>query len=216
FQDRQNAEDMLLLLDSGIFYEFIPVNTYGTENEKRLTVGEVEEGVNYVIILSTTAGLWGYNLGDTIQFTSLKPYRIVVTGRLSHFISAFGEHVIGKEVDRAMEKAQESLNFRLNEYTVAPQVNPSDGELPYHEWLIEFDKEPENMDELARILDESMQKQNPYYYDLITGRILQPLKITVLPKKSFINYMKKRGKLGGQNKVPRLANDRTIADELTK
>jgi len=216
FQDRQNAEDMLLLLDSGIFYEFIPVNTYGTENEKRLTVGEVEIGVNYVIILSTSAGLWGYNLGDTIQFTSLDPYRIVVTGRLSHFISAFGEHVIGKEVDRAMQKAQESLDFRLNEYTVAPQVNPSEGELPYHEWLIEFDKEPENMNELARILDESMQKQNSYYYDLIAGRILQPLKITVLPEKSFVNYMRKRGKLGGQNKVPRLANDRTIADELTK
>ncbi|HLS11271.1 MAG TPA: GH3 auxin-responsive promoter family protein [Flavobacteriaceae bacterium] len=216
FQDRQNAEDMLLLLDSGIFYEFIPVNTFGTENEKRLTIGEVEIGVNYVIILSTSAGLWGYNLGDTIQFTSLDPYRVVVTGRLSHFISAFGEHVIGKEVDRAMQKAQEELDFRLNEYTVAPQVNPPEGELPYHEWLIEFDKEPDDLKELARILDESMREQNSYYYDLITGRILQPLKITVLPKEAFVNYMRTRGKLGGQNKVPRLANDRTIADELTK
>src|SRR5690625_66848 len=216
FQDRQHAEDMLLLLDSGIFYEFIPVNTFGTENEKRLTIGEVEIGVNYVIILSTSAGLWGYNLGDTIQFTSLDPYRVVVTGRLSHFISAFGEHVIGKEVDRAMQKAQEELDFRLNEYTVAPQVNPPEGELPYHEWLIEFDKEPDDLKELARILDESMREQNSYYYDLITGRILQPLKITVLPKEAFVNYMRTRGKLGGQNKVPRLANDRTIADELTK
>lgn len=216
FQDRQNAKDMLLLLDSGIFYEFIPVESFGTKNEKRLTIGEVKIGVNYVIILSTTAGLWGYNLGDTIQFTSLKPYRIIVTGRLSHFISAFGEHVIGKEVDQAMQEAQAQLNFSLTEYTVAPQVNPTNGELPYHEWFIEFDNQPENLDKLASILDKEMQNQNSYYFDLINGKILQPLKITVLPKGAFINYMRNRGKLGGQNKVPRLANDRTIADELMK
>lgn len=216
FQDRQNAKDMLLLLDSGIFYEFIPVDSFGTKNEKRLTIGEVMIGVNYVIILSTTAGLWGYNLGDTIQFTSLKPYRVIVTGRLSHFISAFGEHVIGKEVDQAMQEAQAQLNFSLTEYTVAPQVNPANGELPYHEWFIEFDNQPENLDKLASILDKEMQNQNSYYFDLINGKILQPLKITVLPKGAFINYMRNRGKLGGQNKVPRLANDRTIADELMK
>lgn len=216
FQDRQNAKDMLLLLDSGIFYEFIPVESFGTKNEKRLTIGEVKIGVNYVIILSTTAGLWGYNLGDTIQFTSLKPYRIIVTGRLSHFISAFGEHVIGKEVDQAMQEAQAQLNFSLTEYTVAPQVNPTNGELPYHEWFIEFDNQPENLDKLASILDKEMQNQNSYYFDLINGKILRPLKITVLPKGAFINYMRNRGKLGGQNKVPRLANDRTIADELMK
>lgn len=216
FQDRQNAKDMLLLLDSGIFYEFIPVDSFGTKNEKRLTIGEVKIGVNYVIILSTTAGLWGYNLGDTIQFTSLKPYRVIVTGRLSHFISAFGEHVIGKEVDQAMQEAQAQLNFSLTEYTVAPQVNPANGELPYHEWFIEFDNQPENLDKLASILDKEMQNQNSYYFDLINGKILQPLKITVLPKGAFINYMRNRGKLGGQNKVPRLANDRTIADELMK
>lgn len=216
FQDKQNAEDMLLLLDSGIFYEFIPVDTFGTENERRLSIGEVKTGVNYVIILSTTAGLWGYNLGDTIQFTSLAPYRIVVTGRLSHFISAFGEHVIGKEVDQAMQEAQVQLDFSLTEFTVAPQVNPANDELPYHEWLIEFDKQPEDLDKLASILDMEMQNQNAYYFDLITGKILQPLKITVLPKGTFVDYMRNKGKLGGQNKVPRLANDRTIANQLVE
>lgn len=214
FQDKQDEEGLLLLLDSGIYYEFIPVDSFGMENQKRLSIGEVEKGVNYVIILSTTAGLWGYNIGDTIKFTSLDPYRIVVTGRLSHFISAFGEHVIGKEVDYAMQEAMEQMGFSVTEYTVAPQVNPADDKLPYHEWFIEFDKQPEDLTKLAEILDKEMQKQNSYYLDLISGKVLQPLKITVLPKESFVNYMRKNGKLGGQNKMPRLANDRTIADQL--
>lgn len=214
FQDKQEEEGLLLLLDAGIFYEFIPVASFGTENQKRLSIGEVEKDINYVIILSTSAGLWGYNIGDTVKFTSLDPYRIVVTGRLSHFISAFGEHVIGKEVDYAMQEAMAQLGFSVTEYTVAPQVNPADDELPYHEWFIEFDKQPEDLSKLREILDKEMQKQNSYYLDLISGKVLQPLKITVLPKETFINYMRKRGKLGGQNKVPRLANDRTIADQL--
>lgn len=214
FQDKQDEEGLLLLLDSGIFYEFIPVDTFGTENQKRLTIGEVEKDVNYVIILSTTAGLWGYNLGDTVKFTSLNPYRIIITGRLSHFISAFGEHVIGKEVDHALQEAMAQIGFSVTEYTVAPQVNPAGNELPYHEWLIEFDKQPEDLTKLTEVLDKKMQNQNSYYLDLISGKVLQPLKITVLPKESFINYMRKKGKLGGQNKVPRLANDRTIADQL--
>lgn len=214
YQDSQKEEGLLLLLDAGIFYEFIPVETFGTKDQKRISISEVELGVNYVIILSTTAGLWGYNIGDTIKFTSLNPYRIVVTGRLSHFISAFGEHVIGKEVDHAMQEALSKMNFSVTEYTVAPQVNPEGDALPYHEWLIEFDKEPTDLSALAKILDESMQEQNSYYFDLIQGKVLQPLKITVLPKGCFIDYMKRRGKLGGQNKVPRLSNDRTLADQL--
>src|SRR5699024_1769838 len=204
----------LLLLDAGIFYEFIPVETFGTKDQKRISISEVELGVNYVIILSTTAGLWGYNIGDTIKFTSLNPYRIVVTGRLTHFISAFGEHVIGKEVDHAMQEALEQMDFSVTEYTVAPQVNPKQNELPYHEWLIEFEKEPEDLSALEEILDHAMQKQNSYYYDLIQGKVLQPLKITHLQKGSFIGYMKKHGKLGGQNKVPRLSNDRKLANQL--
>lgn len=214
FQDRQNEEGLLLLLDSGIFYEFIPVATYGTAQQERLTIEQVELGVNYVIILSTTAGLWGYNIGDTVEFISLNPYRIIVSGRLTHFISAFGEHVIGKEVDYAMQEAIDALDFSVTEYTVAPQVNPKNGELPYHEWFIEFDKEPKELDKLVSVLDQAMQKQNSYYLDLITGKVLQPLKVTVLPKDSFIDYMRQKGKLGGQNKVPRLANDREIANQL--
>lgn len=214
FQDKQDHQGLLLLLDYGVFYEFVPVDTYGTPEQKRLRIDQVELGVNYVIILSTTAGLWAYNIGDTVMFTSLEPYRIVVTGRLSHFISAFGEHVIGKEVDEAMSKALEKVDCSITEYTVAPQVNPENDELPYHEWLIEFDKEPEDIEALAEYLDQYMQEQNMYYDDLIKGNILQRLKISVLPKNSFVNYMKKYGKLGGQNKVPRLSNDRKIADEL--
>lgn len=214
FQDKQEHQGLLLLLDAGIFYEFIPLETYGTKKQKRLTIAEVELSTNYVVILSTTAGLWGYNIGDTVQFTSLKPYRIVVTGRLTHFISAFGEHVIGKEVDHAMQEALEQMDFSVTEYTVAPQVNPKQNELPYHEWLIEFEKEPEDLSALEEILDHAMQKQNSYYYDLIQGKVLQPLKITHLQKGSFIGYMKKHGKLGGQNKVPRLSNDRKLANQL--
>lgn len=214
FQDKQDHQGLLLLLDSGIFYEFIPADSFGTKEEQRLTIGEVNLGINYVIILSTTAGLWSYNIGDTVKFTSLEPYRIVVTGRLTHFISAFGEHVIGEEVDYAMQKALKQIDFTVTEYTVAPQVNPKDKELPYHEWLIEFDKEPKDISALAKFLDEAMQKRNTYYFDLIQGKVLQPLKITCLPKGSFIKYMKKHGKLGGQNKVPRLSNNRTLANQL--
>lgn len=216
FQDKQDHQGLLLLLDYGVFYEFIPVDTYATPEQKRLRIDQVELGVNYVIILSTTAGLWAYNIGDTVMFTDLEPYRIVVTGRLSHFISAFGEHVIGKEVDEAMTKALEKIDCSITEYTVAPQVNPENGELPYHEWLIEFDKKPEDIEALADYLDLHMQEQNMYYDDLIKGNILQRLKISVLPKNSFVDYMKKYGKLGGQNKVPRLSNDRKIADDLLK
>ena len=216
FQDKQSAKGMLLLLNSGIFYEFVEADKFFTETPKRLTIGEVELGINYVLIISTNAGLWAYNLGDTIQFTSLKPYRVIVSGRIKHFISAFGEHVIGKEVEVAMQTAMEECNFAISEFTVAPQMSPKEGELPYHEWLIEFDSDTVQIKHIASVLDACMQKQNTYYFDLIAGKILQPLKITTLSKNSFQEYMKSQGKLGGQNKIPRLANDRKIADELLK
>ena len=214
FQDSQKEKGMLLLLNSGIFYEFIEASTFFDENPKRLTIGEVEIGVNYVMIISTNAGLWAYNLGDTVQFTSTNPYRVIVSGRIKHFISAFGEHVIGKEVEEAMNKAISKFNFSITEFTVAPQITPSEENLPYHEWLIEFDKEPENLNEVVSFLDLEMQQQNSYYFDLIKGKVLQPLKINSLKKDSFQHYMKSEGKLGGQNKVPRLSNDRKIADAL--
>ncbi len=216
FQDSQKEKGMLLLLNSGIFYEFIEASTFFDKNPKRLTIGEVKIGVNYVMIISTNAGLWAYNLGDTVQFTSTKPYRVLVSGRIKHFISAFGEHVIGKEVEEAMHKTITKFNFSITEFTVAPQITTAKVELPYHEWLVEFDRAPENLQKVAEFLDAEMQNQNSYYFDLITGKVLQPLKITPLQKESFQNYMKSEGKLGGQNKVPRLSNDRKIADALLK
>ena len=163
------------------------------------------------MIISTNAGLWGYNIGDTVQFTSTKPYRVIVSGRIKHFISAFGEHVIGKEVEQAMQEATSNTNVRVSEFTVAPQIHPGEG-LPYHEWFVEFENEPENLSVLAKKIDDSLQKQNSYYFDLIEGKVLQPLKITKVKKDGFQDYMKSIGKLGGQNKIPRLSNDRKIVD----
>jgi hypothetical protein len=213
YQDSQKEKGMLLLLNSGIFYEFIKSDEFSSENPRRYTIGEVELGVNYVLILSTNAGLWGYNIGDTIQFTSVAPYRVVVSGRIKHYISAFGEHVIGKEVESALQEAMEGSAIRVNEFTVAPQINPTEG-LPYHEWLIEFENEPHNLEAFALQIDHAMRKQNVYYDDLIVGNVLRPLVITNVPKNGFQDYMKSIGKLGGQNKIPRLSNDRKIADVL--
>ena len=210
FQDKQNEKGMLLQLNSGIFYEFIKADEFFDENPKRITVKDVEVGINYVMIISTNAGLWAYNIGDTVEFTSTKPYRVIVSGRIKHFISAFGEHVIGKEVEQAMQEATLNSNVRISEFTVAPQISPKEG-LPYHEWFIEFENEPENLSTLAKKIDESLQKQNSYYFDLIKGGVLQPLKITKVKHGGFQEYMKSIGKLGGQNKLPRLSNDRKIA-----
>lgn len=216
FQDSQDHAGMLLLLNSGIFYEFVEATTFHDESPKRLTLKDVRMGVNYVMIISTNAGLWGYNLGDTVQFTSIHPYRVIVSGRIKHFISAFGEHVIGKEVEEAMNKAMSKFNFSLTEFTVAPQITPANDELPYHQWLVEFVEKPENIREIASYIDKKMQEQNTYYFDLIEGKVLQPLKIVPLTQDSFQVFMKSQGKLGGQNKVPRLSNDRKLADALLK
>jgi len=214
FQDKQDKKDLLLLLDYGIFYEFIAVDELYKEAPERISIKDVKLGVNYVIILNTNAGLWGYNIGDTVLFTSLNPYRIVVSGRVKHFTSAFGEHVIAKEVEQALKFALDlHPGVSVNEFTVAPQISTKK-ELPYHEWFIEFSAGPKVMTDFSAAIDGELQKQNAYYKDLIDGKILQPLKICSLPKNSFNNYMKKIGKLGGQNKVPRLANDRNIVDLL--
>lgn len=213
FQDSQQEKGMLLLLNSGIFYEFIPADEFFNENPTRISITDVKLGVNYVLILSTNSGLWGYNIGDTVMFTSLKPYRVIVSGRIKHYISAFGEHVIAKEVEHALKEAVENTDIAINEFTVAPQVTPDKG-LPYHEWFIEFEKEPADLTSFSELLDQKMQEQNVYYLDLIAGKVLQPLKITKVVKNGFQEYMKSIGKLGGQNKVPRLSNDRKIADNL--
>lgn len=214
YQDSQNENGMLLQLNSGIFYEFIPADEFYNEERNRISLEGVQMGVNYVIILNTTAGLWGYNIGDTVEFTSLHPYRIKVTGRIKHFISAFGEHVIGKEVEKALNDAISETDVSVSEFTVAPQVNPDQG-LPYHEWFIEFEKEPDDFEAFAQKIDASMQQQNIYYFDLIEGKILRPLIIRRVQKGGFHEYMKSIGKFGGQNKIPRLSDNRKIADVLT-
>lgn len=215
FQDSQYEKGMLLRLNAGIYYEFIKADDFFEENPRRFTIGEVEKEINYVMIISTNAGLWGYNVGDTVMFTSLKPYRVIVSGRIKHFTSAFGEHVIAKEVEEAIQEVSAALTIQINEFTVAPQTNPQQG-LPYHEWFIEFEKTPENLNTFAEQLDLAMQKQNSYYEDLIEGNILRRLVINPVPKGGFQNYMKSIGKLGGQNKLPRLSNDRKIASALEK
>jgi hypothetical protein len=213
YQDSQTEKGMLLCVNHGIFYEFIPSEEFFNKNPTRISLADVEIGVNYVIILNTNAGLWGYNIGDTIKFVSIDPYRIVVSGRIKHFTSAFGEHVIAEEVEKSLQETIAKIPAQVNEFHVAPQVNPESG-LPYHQWLIEFEKEPENMADFSELIDNTLQKHNAYYKDLISGGILKPLLITKINKNGFRDYMKSIGKLGGQNKVPRLANDRKIADKL--
>lgn len=214
FQDDPTQRGLLLNAASGIFFEFIPVEEIGNENPTRLWLDQVEPGVNYAIIINNNAGLWGYNIGDTVEFVSLQPPRLVVTGRVKHFISAFGEHVIGKEVEDALLPVAAAENIRIVEFTVAPQINPPEGGQPYHEWFVEFDNLPDDLDAFATKVDQMMVQQNIYYRDLIEGNILQPLKIRPLQRDTFRLYMKSQGKLGGQNKVPRLANDRSIAAAL--
>lgn len=214
FQDSQKEKSLLLLADAGIFYEFIPTDEFFNENPSRLSLGEVEINKNYAIVMSTNAGLWAYSLGDTVKFVSKNPYKLLVTGRIKHYISAFGEHVIGEEVEHALLSIAKQENVEITEFTVAPQVNPDKGEMPYHEWFIEFVNPPKNLKEFAIKVDEALQQKNIYYKDLITGKVLQPLIIRNLKPASFINLMRAEGKLGGQNKVPRLANDRILADKL--
>lgn len=214
FQDKQHEKGLLLNVDAGMFYEFVPTENYFDEHPLRLSLAEVELDKNYALLLSTNAGLWAYSIGDTIKFVSKDPYRIVVTGRIKHFISAFGEHVIAEEVEYALMRAAAEQGLKIVEFTVAPQVNPPEGGLPYHEWFVAFEELPSDMNLLAVKVDHYLQDKNIYYKDLIVGSILRPLYIRPMQADAFIQYMKSQGKLGGQNKVPRLSNDRKIADDL--
>lgn len=215
YQYGMEQDGLLLNTNSGIFYEFVPADEIFNENPTRISLKDVEKDVNYALIISSNAGLWAYNIGDTVSFTSLSPYKMVVTGRTKHFISAFGEHVIGKEVEKALMDAANADHVAITEFTVAPFIANAEGK-SYHEWLIAFENMPENLEQFARNVDDNLRKENIYYDDLISGNILHRLKITPLQNDAFIRYMKSVGKLGGQNKVPRLSNDRKIADELIK
>ena len=215
FQDT-DGPDLLLNTNAGIFYEFVPVDEVFAESPTRLTLKDVEVGKDYAVIINNNAGLWGYNIGDSVRFVSKDPYRLLVSGRIKHYISAFGEHVIGKEVEESILSVANQQGVKLIEFTVAPQVNPANGELPFHEWFVAFDTAPADITSFARAVDQEMTKQNIYYEDLISGKVLQPLKITRLQADAFRLYMKDQGKLGGQNKVPRLSNDRKIADAISQ
>lgn len=213
FQDDYTKEGLLLLTNHGIFYEFIPLEEYGKPNARRLTLKDIELNKDYALILTTNSGLWAYSIGDVVRFIDKKPYRILVSGRTKHFTSAFGEHVIAFEVEEAIKATVEKYPAQITEFHLAPQVNPTEG-LPYHEWFIEFEKEPEDLQIFKSELDDQLRKRNTYYDDLISGNILQNLHISPLKKNAFQEYAKSQGKLGGQNKIPRLANDRKIADLL--
>jgi hypothetical protein len=213
YQDSQKEKGMLLILNAGIFYEFVPADEIHNEKPTRLTIGEVELGKNYALIVSSNAGLWGYNIGDMVQFVSKAPYRVIVSGRVKHYTSAFGEHVIAKEVETALSESLSVHGGEVIDFHVAPQVNPTDG-LPYHEWFISFAKRPANMEAFAAKIDHEMQVQNIYYKDLISGNILRQAVVTAVNKNAFIEYARSQGKLGGQFKLPRLANDRKVADRL--
>jgi hypothetical protein len=213
FQDDYTKEGLLLLTNHGIFYEFVPLEEYGKPNARRLTLSEIELNKDYALILTTNSGLWAYSIGDVVRFIDKNPHRILVSGRTKHFTSAFGEHVIAFEVEEAMKATVEKYPAQITEFHLAPQVNPEEG-LPYHEWFIEFEKEPENIQLFRNELDDQLRKRNTYYDDLISGNILQKLHITGLKKNAFQEYAKSQGKLGGQNKIPRLANDRNIAESL--
>ncbi|WP_027000779.1 GH3 auxin-responsive promoter family protein [Eisenibacter elegans] len=214
YQNSQTDPGLLMLLNSGIFFEFVPAEEFFDENPRRLSIGEVELGKNYALIINSNAGLWGYSIGDTVKFISKDPYKLLVTGRIKHFISAFGEHVIGEEVEKALHYAMEQHpEVSVAEFSVAPQVTPAEG-LPYHEWLVAFERMPADMEAFAQTIDHKLCELNSYYNDLITGNIIRTLRITALQPEAFQHYMKSQGKLGGQNKVPRLSNDRTIADQI--
>jgi hypothetical protein len=213
YQDSQTEEGLLLNTDSGIFFEFVPAGEIFNENPTRLSLRDVKVGENYALLINNNAGLWGYNIGDTVRFLSTEPYRIVVTGRTKHFISAFGEHVIGEEVEHSLLKAAEEDGLRITEFTVAPRIGAGEGG-SFHEWFVEFENEPDNIGAFAQRVNENLRARNIYYDDLMRGNILLPLKIHAIRKNGFIDYMKSIGKLGGQNKVPRLSNDRTLADAL--
>ncbi len=215
FQDSQKEEGLLLNTASGIYFEFVPAGKIFTEDPPRISLHDVKVGENYAVIVNSNAGLWGYNIGDTVRFISTNPYRLVVTGRIKHFISAFGEHVISEEVEYSLLKAAQEENVRITEFTVAPMIDQGSGQ-SYHQWLIEFEKEPFNTEAFALKIDNNLRQKNIYYDDLVKGNILQPLKINMVQKGGFVDYMKSIGKLGGQNKVPRLSNDRILADQLKR
>ena len=213
YQNSQKNKSLLLQYNSGIFYEFIKTEEFDQRNYVRYNISNVETGINYILIVSSNAGLWAYNTGDTVRFTSINPPKILVTGRYKHFISAFGEHVISEEVEQSLSDVCKIKNLYLLEFTVAPEINPKKG-LPFHEWWIEFENPKIELKEIEEILDQKIQERNIYYKDLIKGKILKNLEIRLVKKGGFNKYMNSLGKFGGQNKIPKLSNNRNFVEGL--
>jgi len=213
-QENPDDEGMLLFVDHGIFMEFMPVSEYGNKDPRTIGLRKVELGKNYAPVISTNGGLWRYLLGDTIRFTSLDPYKIIVSGRVRHYINAFGEELIVDNTDRAISMACEQTNAIVNDYTAAP-IYFSDNNNGAHEWLIEFEKDPDNIESFTKELDKALQSLNSDYEAKRHKNIaLRMPVVRVLKKGSFNNWLKSRGKLGGQHKVPRLSNERIFIEEI--
>jgi hypothetical protein len=215
FQNNYLEDGMQLVVNDGIFFEFIEKEHINNNKLTRISLQDVSLNTDYAIILTTNAGLWSYMIGDLVRFVSLQPHKIKFSGRISQFISAFGEHVISSEIDKAISLAQLQHHFEFVEFTVAPQVSPMDKSRAYHEWFIEFSEIPKNLNEIAHSINHHLCELNSYYKDLIEGKLLDTLKIRPVRKDSFLNYMRKAGKLGEQFKVLRLSNDRLMADVLS-
>ncbi len=215
-QDQNNSDELLLMLDYGIFYEFIPMDTYGTPNEKVIPLHEVEKGKNYAIIITTNAGLWRYKIGDTVRFTCIDPYRIKVTGRTKHFINVFGEELIIENTDKALKNVSKKTGCEIIDYTVAP-IFMKGKQKGAHEWLIEFKTSPKDIDYFTELLDNALKALNSDYeakrYNNMT---LNRPKINVARPQQFHDWLKSKNKLGGQHKVPRLSNSRELLEELMK
>ena len=214
-QDRKDADDLLLMLNYGIFYEFIPMSDFkGIHSENVISLKDVEPGVNYAMIISTNSGLWRYIIGDTVRFTSVRPYRIKITGRTKHFVNAFGEEVVIENADRAIEKAASQTGAEIKEYTLAPVYMQTDSK-GAHQWLIEFDKEPDDFEKFKKILDETLQELNSdYAAKRYKNMTMQAPVVEKARPGLFYDWLNKQGKLGGQNKVPRLSNDRDLMEQL--
>ncbi len=215
YQNSQSDKSLLLEFNAGIFYEFIKSDEFESSNYERYTLGDVELGVNYILVISSSAGLWAYNTGDTVKFTSLSPPKILVTGRYKHFISAFGEHVISDEVEQSIAEVCKKQKINILEFTVAPMTNPKHG-LPYHEWWVEFEKRSVELNIFSKDLDKKIQERNFYYKDLIKGKVLKRLVVREVKRGGFNKHMKTIGKLGGQNKIPKLSNNRDFVKGLEK
>ncbi len=215
-QDQNDCNELLLMLDYGIFYEFIPMDTFGTSNEKIIPLSQVEIGKNYAIVITTNAGLIRYLIGDTVRFTSTLPYRIKITGRTKHFINVFGEELMIENTDRALAKTCIDLDAEVAEYTVAP-VFMQGKEKGAHEWIVEFTKEPKDIREFAQALDKNLQALNSdYEAKRANNMTLNPLVFNKARKNLFYDWLKKSDKLGGQHKIPRLSNERKLVEELLK